>query len=646
MIRFTDATVLAYTKLQVHKMRTGITVGIAGVLFGLLLAAVMLMQGVFNSVEGFREVGLNSRYIVGVSQSGYDSAFDAWSLYEDEQFVREVEALHNELVSKKKQAAAKYRIEYDPAVEDPTPIVTDKKTGKKSISDMAMESQVVESAVEARRRNSQKIFSLEEYLSPYKSATIRGSFDALRPTSGSLDYMKDGKEQTGSEEANKEEMMNNSMSWFNNQPPTMQILDGSVAVPFISTTFDHTKGEIPVIIPYDQAEKQLGLTPLDAKALKEDRYQRLSDVNSRIGEVTAAFCYRNAASQQLLTMARTQQSEQKESIATTGKWTPPAVQYKMPELTECGPVEVVKDTRSLAEKQYTERRIQYEKEIGTYIGDPVQQKVIVRGVGVSSSYPSSESFSVEQMISGLLASPLGYGATWAIPSDLLEKVEGDSIIKSPIFTGNDGANQISPGFDYKMQLVEFSDKKEARALLEKTGAFSGMGDGSVYAMPFGSSSLIMDEVETTASKVIFWMLIGASGIAIIILAGTIGRTISDGRKESAVFRAIGARRGDIAKIYGVYTLLLSFRVILFAAVLGIFLAGIVEVLYAQDATLGARLAYAAALPENAPAFHFIGVNSWYIAAIVGTIIVAGLLASIFPILRNARRNPINDMRDE
>ena len=47
MIRLIDAMTLAYTKLRTHKIRTGLTIGVAGILFGLILAVIMVAQGVF-----------------------------------------------------------------------------------------------------------------------------------------------------------------------------------------------------------------------------------------------------------------------------------------------------------------------------------------------------------------------------------------------------------------------------------------------------------------------------------------------------------------------------------------------------------------------------------------------------------------------
>ena len=53
MIRSFDALVLAHTKLRVHKIRTGMAIGIAGLLFGLMGAVIIIVQGIFVSVDNF-----------------------------------------------------------------------------------------------------------------------------------------------------------------------------------------------------------------------------------------------------------------------------------------------------------------------------------------------------------------------------------------------------------------------------------------------------------------------------------------------------------------------------------------------------------------------------------------------------------------
>ena len=78
--------------------------------------------------------------------------------------------------------------------------------------------------------------------------------------------------------------------------------------------------------------------------------------------------------------------------------------------------------------------------------------------------------------------------------------------------------------------------------------------------------------------------------------------------------------------------------------MGFGLALIVEAIYWQDATASARVAYAAS--TNNLDFHFIGIPWLGLLTVLGMIILTSALAAIGPIIRSARRNPINDMRED
>ncbi len=134
------------------------------------------------------------------------------------------------------------------------------------------------------------------------------------------------------------------------------------------------------------------------------------------------------------------------------------------------------------------------------------------------------------------------------------------------------------------------------------------------------------------------------GVALIILAGIVGRTVADGRRESSIFRAIGASRLDIASVYGMFVLLLALRIVIFSAILAIAIGLTIEIMFWQDATLGTRLSYAAS--DVTKEFHLFSLTSPYLLWIIGTILAASIVASIIPILLGARRNPIKDMRNE
>jgi predicted lysophospholipase L1 biosynthesis ABC-type transport system permease subunit len=238
----------------------------------------------------------------------------------------------------------------------------------------------------------------------------------------------------------------------------------------------------------------------------------------------------------------------------------------------------------------------------------------------------------------LLGSWLYYGPTWSIPADALAAVPED-VRPAELFSPVEAGQAADRAWDSDSYIVEFADKNEARAALQRNDPAS-----ATMVTPYGSGTLVVDQFRQWFLVALLWALAIVGGVAMIIMAGLIGRMVSDGRRESAVFRAIGARRVDIASIYGVYALLLSVRVALFALLGGLALALGIELWLSSDATLSARLAYAAI--DTNKEFHFIGIGSWYVPAMLGVIVLTGLIASIAPILLGVRRNPINDMRDD
>lgn len=642
MIRIIDAITLAHTKLRTHKIRTGITIGIAGILFGVIVGGVVIVQGIFTSVETFSKEGLNNRSIMAVTRMS--SPFNAYQNLENEQFVKDVEAEHSRITALKTVAARKYTIPYNPATEDPSPISVDEKTGKRFIDHSDTSKPAVIAVAKAYAEKKYKPFDIDGYLADYPSARVLDNNSRVRPLdAASFEFMQDGKEKILRSEA--EQLKGNE-----ELNPALVIMNQSVVEPFINTSvaFDPAKGEIPVIIPFDVAEKLLGFQKLKANATTQNRYDRLSEVRNRIGEVTATFCYRNAASQYLVQEAESQRRDF-EKNGKKKEYVKPALTYKPVSRTDCGAVEVESDTRSAAEKAYTNRYIEYQKEIGTYQGEPVQYKVTVRAVGVSKNAPGANarggSVDISGMVESLLGSWLGYDQ-WIIPPAMLKEVP-EKYRPTELFRLEEQKNVSQPqsmsAIAFEEFMVEFDDVNEARVAM-KRGETSNFSGGEISAYPFGSSSVLVAEAKDMFAKVIFWALIGVSGIAIIILGSVIGRTVAEGRREGAVFRAIGARRGDIGGIYATYALLLSLRVVIFAVLLGVVIALIVEVLFAGQATVGARFAYASV--DTPYEFHFLGLNTWYIPIIAGAILVVGLVASIIPIIRSARRNPIKDMRDD
>ena len=135
-----------------------------------------------------------------------------------------------------------------------------------------------------------------------------------------------------------------------------------------------------------------------------------------------------------------------------------------------------------------------------------------------------------------------------------------------------------------------------------------------------------------------------AAIAALILMGMVGRVISDSRRETAVFRAIGAKRNDIRAIYVIYTLFLSLLVAAMTLAIGFGVALWINGQFASEATIQAHLTFVGA--DRSAEFRLFGVWWEALLAIVALIIVAGLVSMLLPIARNLARSPIKDMRDE
>ena len=644
MIRLRDAATLAYTKLQTHKIRTGLTAGVAGLLFGAVISVIIITTGVFGSIDSFSHEGLGQRTILGVG-SLKSADFRAYDHLDDQKFIDEVEKMRNEYIAKKARLAQKYAIPYDAEREDPSPILISDDTKTRYIDDRQMVSKFVQMA-EANHVDKAKLrLDIDTLLQPYHTAKLLPQSYTLVVRNGSFEYMKTGAEPV------IERMTKGDASFASGQQPSIAVLNQSAAQPFIlHKDFDYKSGEIPVIISLPQAEEMLDYDPLPNDATNQQKLDRLQQVRDNITKATASFCYRNPASQRLLTQALSQQADKARRTKDVF-YVAPSVEYVVPAADSCGPVAIAKDSRMNAEKERERAFMAYQKELGEYEGEPVQHKVTLRGIGVAGAVSASATApSLKQMVDTLLGSWLSYEEKYfVVPSDMLAEVPAASRPSYLFPQQNQNEQWYGERALMTSYLVEFGDKEEARALINKATGNGGLlssagGDTNLMVNPFGSSSLIVDEAKTWTTRILLWALVIIGGISLIISASLIGRMVTDGRRESAIFRAIGARRSDIGLIYGMYAFLLSLRVAIVAAAIGLVVAIGIDVWLSGDMTVYARLAYAAV--DTTREFHLMSVWSWLIAAVIGAIIVSGLLASIVPILLGARRNPIKDMRDD
>lgn len=640
MIRLSDAAVLAYTKLRTRKIRTIITVVISGMLFSVLVFIMVVFSGVEQSVNSFSNEGLGKRYIASASDmSQYEN--DIYSQLNNKDVIARAKAIHTETIEAKKKEAKRLNIEYSPNSEA-SPVDKNGNEEWLNPTSESVQKALLEYAKAHPRKDS--LVKIKEKLAQY-NPTAYYYGQAIQPQDGGFQTMKNGKE-TFVEEEDRNKGFAGINPFEEDEDPAasgMQMLDGELTRPFIlkNSSWKPTEKTVPVIITYASAEKFLGLKKLDTNSTAQQRLARISDIREKAGNLTFDICYRNTTSKNLVQAAvATQQEIEKNKGKKDYK--KPSLIYGLPAVDSCGAVPVTSDTRTAAEKSYETRQKEFDRKFNNY-QDPQQSKITLRVVGLSPGSTLSSSGLISDIINSLLNSSLG--GSWIVPRDMYESLpatDNHSDILQPRQNTEAVERAYAPSKQY---YAEFANATDARAAIKKYScSIFGCDENGIFLVQFGSGSITLAEAKEALVGALSTVALITASVAALIMAGTIGRMIADGRRETAVFRAIGANRGDISLIYTVYTLLLAFWVAVFALILGIVLAVVLDGYMSADATASAQLMFGSS--DITRQFHMYGFMSIELLYIVGLVFLTGIISMLLPLLRNVRRNPINDMRDE
>lgn len=625
MIRFSDATVLALTKLRMRKIRTIITVLIASLLFSGLAAAIFVAGGVIKSAEAFTSGSLSDRYINSVYFQNEGLPYDK----------PEVQARANELqpqvIAEKKAAAKQLGIEYNPASE-PKPV--EENPGGKYLNMASLAARRAAMEYMAKQPTAKdKVKAIAEKYHPKEFFNFGKS-----SINGTMKLMKEGKE-----DFNDKDMLP-GMSGTQEFTDGWSYLASSVLKPFFveQKYLDAQKNtnDLPVIAPYSKVEKALGLEPLPKTALPKEKMDRISKVREKASTVTFTACYRNSASKMQIDQAKSV-AEDIEQNKNNKDYQKPSLIYGLPASESCAAAPIIYDKRSVEEKKLTEKQLQFNRQFGEVV-DPVQQKVTARVVGIAPDGFDMGNFSSVDILVSMVAGNTLQGS-WVVPQEMYDAMPNKAEYEK--FAGKQELAAGPQGFVMDMgQLVEFSTPEDAKAFSNNEGCAGFDCTNKPYIAYFGSNSVLLKELTAGIAATLSVVGLIIAGIASLILMGMVGRIISDSRRETAVFRAIGAKRTDIGTIYTIYTLLVSLLVIVMTLLVGWGIAFWLDKQFSAEATVKAQLTFAGV--DKAAEFHLFGVWWQALVALVGLVIAAGLVAMLLPILRNVARSPIKDMRDD
>jgi hypothetical protein len=416
---------------------------------------------------------------------------------------------------------------------------------------------------------------------------------------------------------------------------------------YLLTTDTKALKGIPVIVSTQEAVSLFGSKSGIGKEPDEASAKRawIKDAQSKLNGQTYEVCYRNSAEQTMLLKIQQDYAEMKNNEGNK-EYQKPSLIYDYPKET-CGNIIVKEDTRTTVEKQSEAKAIEVQKKLGTYVA-PSHRLVTFQIVGLKYALPYIDyTKSLDEYVKGLLA-PQDLASTVEIPLQMYEALP-DHLKVGDIQQQYSARvpRYASTSDDFSPYILEFSSVNDARSFLDKETCPTSDTmncDKKFIAGPYGSNYLILDEISKLFSKIANIAFPAALGLATIIIWFTISRIMAENRKETAIYRAMGAKRRDVTAIYLVYVLLVALQIAVVSVILGVVAAFAVDYFYGKNLTDTAVAAFG--IIDNAPTFSLFSLQSPLLVMIIGSIFLISIVASIQPLIRNVRRSPIRDMRDE
>ena len=657
MLRITDSLRLAGTKLRVRRIRLSITVVVSGLLFAALLAGLTMLMGAQRSVEEFDRGSLNSRYLVA------QTAIRPNNIEFTSNLTARAEAERTQMIKDKQALAARLGLPYDPKSEPPI---------MQSFPDSPPypnnQSVIVQRLIRQETAKLPRLTADAQWQFARTHGAVQQFSIQSIAVNGMLNYMERGLESF--DDKRQQNNQPTPLEEFKQQFSNITAIDQSLLGGYLLAGASAKPSEIPLIIRYQDAEALLGLKPLDKNANNDTQLSRLKELRQKAGQLTFSTCYRNPASQELLQTAKQQiQAAANQTKKPSADYVKPDREYAMPSADSCAAPTVVKDNRSAETKRTEANQRYFDQTFDSAQPEPAQAKFTFRVVGLMPDGIEAAQSDIGSFLQQFLSTRLSY--TWIMPRGSMTTA-AQTALESTIQTANN--DQGSANREETLAIYEFSDPNKARSYLAAASCGEGNSGGTeitdlsaqpepteaskaqksnksiclphyvVFASPTGSNSLVNYDAMERLRPIIMWTFISVTIIAAFILLIIISRTIADSRKESAVFRALGATRLDISQIYFVYTMIVALLTALFSIAAGLIVVYIADNVFASQITATLRIAMT---PKDlATTFHFWTIDWIVIGAVALSIIAAAVLACLIPLIRNTRRNPIKDMRDE
>ena len=257
------------------------------------------------------------------------------------------------------------------------------------------------------------------------------------------------------------------------------------------------------------------------------------------------------------------------------------------------------------------------------------------------------------MARSVLKSSPGFGGTTLVPNTLYLSAPNDARVDnldSEDLTLDVVASLSDSTFkQFPYGMLEFSSAEQARKFLaNETCNTSNPNCGKAYeALQYGVNFLVLDDLTNGVNRIISIIFVVVASLVAIIIWLTISRIISESRRETAVYRAVGAKRADIVLVYLSYTIMLALIIIAFAFIIATILSAVVAYMATPYLLVAAQASFG--IIGSISTVSLVELNDYVLVMTLWMallIVAISVLSAIQPIVRNTRREPANDLAVE
>ncbi len=624
MLKLRDAFILAWTKILSRKFWTNLFLVLEIILFAGVLIFASCIQGFEGSLAKFNSEGLNGKYLVTASNPRNNPDLD-----KDPQLMNLAEELYRKAIEEHRTAAKRLELEYSVDSEvAPTEYVDGKRElvpyspYTKQATDIMMRDYLV-----AGKTDLEKI--LEHY--PYKHVFTQKQLVA----NGSVVNLESGSENLKHYTSSIDNMRTQV---FNG----LYVIDEDLYQDYFFKDVQIDSTAIPVVISVEQAEIILGTSSISSMASSEEKIQHFENLKSQTNGLVVEACYRNNASQEMIFTAQ-QILDEMARNKDKPYYTEPSLIYNLPE-SACGATTIKKDIRTVEEKRQDQLREEYQKAIGNYEA-PVEELLKFQIIGlVPISSRSNQSNDIVSMIQSL------GGVSIATP--IISQGYYDSHVAEISKVYNEPDVSMSYlGLDTQY-IIEFDDAATARKFIdaESCEIKGTLSSGcATKEHPFllssdNNNSLVIEDISCAFTQLLIIIVLVVLGITVVFMALMVVRSITNDRKEIAIFRAIGFRRVHILQIYLMYALIMATIIISGGVTLSL-VAGFILNPWMSEVLTNFLKATFFTLDVSITANLFMPHAVEYLC-LIGIVLGVSLVSALLPTLIKSRQNIIDGLKFE